>query len=282
MQIYDKRELRYVLGLLMLLGLCASGCGTATGPRDDDGQAAQGTDEHPRTQPHSPGDDITQGLYESVMSVPCNGWKPGDRRVAGYEGCRRLDETKERNKLLVSLEAILKKQSSSSNIECLILDYLYEQVGSNRFAYQNFLAYHCEACPVNVAESLRELGFRKVEKQQWSKMRPWITVLADRKETDRRESSVSCREVIVVSYYNGTRWKIKPWFHIMAYMWSMGMKVPDADAFYTLLEFLHKDLNPPASFALGRSGRQSLLFSLELLKEAYDKVGSEDGENDDR
>lgn len=248
----EERTLRSVRVLLRLVCLCLAGFGLTACSRSNSEHGKHDPADNGQTvgKRLDMGDDITQGFVKNIMLVPRHGYERNEMtlRDCDYSSCQYLDKVKKRDAKMVELKALLEDRRVSSRLQFLILDLAHDRTGGHGWKYENLLLYCCEDCPIGIEGKLNELGFLRIDKYRWAEMAPWAKVLTDRKEEDRRFRGVSYCEVVMVSYFDGSCWRIKPWCYMTDKLRGHETLQDSDFAFFSLLDYINKDLIPSASF----------------------------------
>jgi hypothetical protein len=219
------------------------------------------------------GDDIGIGLLRSLqLATPTydedftpSAWKVERKSVAERDGKMR------------QLKAfIASRPASSSPIECFVGDAAYEAGGFEH--YQSTMGvYYANIVTESDARFMSSLGMTRLGKRDWLALRPWMLKAATRTAPWMPKMSDQW-EAVVFSYYDGSRWRIAPWFYLSCVPEKRNATETDI-AIFTLIEYFNCKLQPPIAFASYYRTR-SVLFVSEI-REGIDLTPHQGRRRDD-
>ena len=186
---------------------------------------------------------IEDGLRKNMMTAGV--YQAGDRKTAWIPFPKYLQGGAMRDENVEKIALELDCLPRASRPEVLIVDALHAtQVGGVYYVG----LYNAEGVSPEVAKVLSDLGLIRVERKDWDTMRSWVLELVGKSGTDRSSRlRTNGQKIVLISFYDGKKWHIKPWFEMGEVIAFRKPEKPDW-AFYSLFDFMAHDLNPALTF----------------------------------
>ena len=186
---------------------------------------------------------IADGLRKNIMTAGV--YQTGDRKTQWIPFPKYLRGGEMRDQNVKKIATAIDHLPRGSRPEVLIVDALGgEQYGVLRCA----VLYHAKDISAEDVKALSNLGLIRVGRQDWDTMRAWVVELVGKSGTDGSSRLGSNgQKIVLISFYDGKEWCIKPWFEMTGAFMDRKPEKPDW-AFFSLFDFMAHDLDPTLEF----------------------------------
>ena len=151
--------------------------------------------------------DDAKGFIESLLQTKHN---PCGYRRGSMDFVDCWPEIERRDLLLLSMGKVLKSASDKVATEVIVLDGMYSQ-GGRRASYRMLVIFSCNPDAPLLREKLTALGATYATQEQMAAMRPWAKAAVSSEDVAYRVY-LHEKGVVMVSYWDGRRWQIRPQF----------------------------------------------------------------------
>ena len=153
--------------------------------------------------------DMPLGFTQTVLSVADNPCFFAESSSA-FRLFRR--EIRSRDHHLLALHAAMADRGDYATVEAVVFDGLRISHGSN-LDCDHLALFTCGSSAVYVKRSLERLGARYVTEARMRDIRPLVRAVVAPTEA-MCNCQVDLEEVVVVAYFDGSKWYSRPWFYV--------------------------------------------------------------------
>ena len=155
-------------------------------------------------------------FMNSVLAIddnPCMVLK--ERKPFSREDVRKL--FRKRDQRLQAIHKVVLEHAAGVSVQIVSLDFLRwrQPRGFKPVEYARVVFFNCNDPAVEMKTRLVKLGAHQVDGQQMGTIRPWVETLVSPAKRESYCMSNNNHDVLLVSFYDGQRWKARPWFYAL-------------------------------------------------------------------